>query len=224
MTHTGHKEGGISVIYRYIAIEGVIGVGKTSLAKLLAERMEGRLVLEKPEENPFLEDFYRDQNRFAFQTQIFFLLSRYQQQVDFPQQDLFHPVIISDYLFAKDKIFAHINLSEHELLLYDRILELMEPRIPKPDLVIYLQSNTDRLMKNIRIRSRSYEKPMSEEYIRTLNEAYNHFFFHYNDTPLLVVNATRIDFVNNKKDFEDLIDIILRPITGISYYNPESVS
>jgi len=217
-----YQEDDFSVIYQYIAIEGVIGVGKTSLAKLLAERMGGRLVLEKPEDNPFLEDFYRDQTRFAFQTQIFFLLSRYQQQKEFPQQDLFHPVVVSDYLFAKDKIFAHINLSEDELLLYDRILELMEPHIPKPGLVIYLQSSTERLMKNIRIRSRSYEKPMSEEYIRTLNEAYNHFFFHYNESPLLVVNGTRIDFVNNPKDLEDLIGIIMSPITGIRYYNPET--
>ena len=209
------------MIYRYIAIEGVIGVGKTSLAHLFAERLSGKLVLEKPEDNPFLEEFYRDPVRYAFQTQIFFLLSRYQQQKEFPQQDLFHPVIVSDYLFAKDKIFAHINLSERELVLYDRIVELMEPYIPKPDLVIYLQSSTDRLMKNIKIRARSYEKPMSEEYIRTLNEAYNHFFFHYHDTPLLIVNSSKIDFVNNSKDLENLIDIIMRPITGISYYNPE---
>jgi deoxyguanosine kinase len=211
------------MIYKYIAIEGVIGVGKTSLATLLSERLNGQLVLEKPEDNPFLPDFYRDPARFAFQTQIFFLLSRYQQQKEFPQLDLFHSVIISDYLFAKDKIFAHINLSENELLLYDRIVELMESMIPKPDLVIYLQSNTDRLMKNIRIRSRSYEKPMSEEYIRTLNEAYNHFFFHYHDTPLLVVNSSRIDFVNNQSDLENLLDMIKQPIAGITYYNPESI-
>ncbi len=208
--------------YRYIAIEGVIGVGKTSLAHLLAERLNGRLVMEKPEENPFLEDFYRNSAAYAFQTQIFFLLSRYKQQKEFPQQDLFHPITIADYLFAKDKIFAHINLSENELVLYDHIIELMEPGIPKPDLVIYLQSSTDRLMKNIKIRGRDYEKPMTEEYIRTLNEAYNHFFFNYHETPLLVVNSSRIDFVNKEKDLENLIDVITRPISGISYYNPET--
>lgn len=208
--------------YRYIAIEGVIGVGKTSLAHLLADHLNGRLVLEKPEENPFLEDFYRNPSAYAFQTQIFFLLSRYKQQKEFPQQDLFHPVTIADYLFAKDKIFAHINLSEHELVLYDHIMELMEPSIPHPDLVIYLQSSTDRLMKNIKIRGRDYEKPMTEEYIRTLNEAYNHFFFNYHETPLLVVNSSRIDFVNKKKDLENLIDVVTRPISGISYYNPET--
>ena len=208
--------------YRYIAIEGVIGVGKTSLAHLLAERLNARLVLEKPEENPFLEDFYRNSAAYAFQTQIFFLLSRYKQQKEFPQQDLFHHITIADYLFAKDKIFAHINLSENELVLYDHIIELMEPGIPKPDLVIYLQSSTDRLMKNIKIRGRDYEKPMTEEYIRTLNEAYNHFFFNYHETPLLVVNSSRIDFVNKEKDLENLIDVITRPICGISYYNPET--
>ena len=208
--------------YRYIAIEGVIGVGKTSLAHLFAEHLNGRLVLENPEENPFLEDFYRNPAAYAFQTQIFFLLSRYKQQKEFPQQDLFHPVTIADYLFAKDKIFAHINLSENELVLYDHIIELMEPGIPKPDLVIYLQSSTDRLMKNIKIRGRDYEKPMTEEYIRTLNEAYNHFFFNYHETPLLVVNSSRIDFVNKQKDLENLIDVIARPISGISYYNPET--
>ncbi len=212
----------IPVAYRYIAIEGVIGVGKTSLAHLLAERLNARLVLEKPEDNPFLEDFYRDSAAYAFQTQIFFLLSRYKQQKEFPQQDLFHPITIADYLFAKDKIFAHINLSENELVLYDHIIELMEPGIPKPDLVIYLQSSTDRLMKNIKIRGRDYEKPMTEEYIRTLNEAYNHFFFNYHETPLLVVNSSRIDFVNKEKDLENLIDVITRPISGISYYNPET--
>ncbi len=212
----------IPVAYRYIAIEGVIGVGKTSLTHLLAERLNGREVLENPEENPFLEDFYRDPAAYAFQTQIFFLLSRYKQQKEFPQQDLFHPTTIADYLFAKDKIFAHINLSENELVLYDHIIELMEPGIPKPDLVIYLQSSTDRLMKNIKIRGRDYEKPMTEEYIRTLNEAYNHFFFNYHETPLLVVNSSRIDFVNKEKDLENLIDVITRPISGISYYNPET--
>lgn len=212
----------IPVAYRYIAIEGVIGVGKTSLAHLLADHLNGRLVLEKPEENPFLEDFYRNPSAYAFQTQIFFLLSRYKQQKEFPQQDLFHPVTIADYLFAKDKIFAHINLSENELVLYDHIIELMEPSITRPDLVIYLQSSTDRLMKNIKIRGRDYEKPMTEEYIRTLNEAYNHFFFNYHETPLLVVNSSRIDFVNKQKDLENLIDVITRPISGISYYNPET--
>ncbi|MBU0509443.1 deoxynucleoside kinase, partial [bacterium] len=180
---------------RYIAIEGVIGVGKTSLATLLTERLNGRLVLEKPEENPFLENFYQDPRHYAFQTQLFFLLSRFRQQQEVPEPDLFHPVVIADYLFAKDRIFAYINLSEAEIALYEKVMALLEVRLRKPELVVYLQSSTERLMKNIRMRNRSYERDMSESYIRTLNEAYNHFFFHYDETPLLIVNATAIDYV-----------------------------
>ncbi|MBU1708058.1 deoxynucleoside kinase [bacterium] len=205
---------------RYLTIEGVIGVGKTSLAEILTNRLQGQIVLERPEENPFLEDFYVDPKRFAFQTQLFFLLSRYRQQQELPEPDFFHPVLIADYLFAKDKIFAYINLSEAELLLYERVMEILEPRIRKPDLVIYLQSSTERLMKNIRLRSRPYERSMSEEYIRTLNEAYNQFFFNYNNTPLLIVNATRIDFVKNEEHLEALVEEILRERAGTSFYNP----
>jgi deoxyguanosine kinase len=205
---------------RYFVIEGVIGVGKTSLAEILANRMQGRLVLEHPEENPFLESFYADPTRYAFQTQLFFLLSRYRQQQELPQPDFFHPILIADYLFAKDKIFAYINLSEGELLLYERVLEILEPRIRKPDLVIYLQSSTERLMRNIRLRSRPYEGPISEVYIRTLNEAYNHFFSHYKETPLLIVNATHLDFVRNEDDLEALVSEILRDHSGTTLYNP----
>ncbi len=205
---------------RYFVIEGVIGVGKTSLAEILANRMQGRLVLEHPEENPFLENFYADPTRYAFQTQLFFLLSRYRQQQELPQPDFFHPILIADYLFAKDKIFAYINLSEVELLLYEKVLEILEPRIRKPDLVIYLQSSTERLMRNIRLRSRPYERPISEVYIRTLNEAYNHFFSHYKDTPLLIVNATHLDFVRNEDDLEALVSEILRDHSGTTLYNP----
>ncbi len=205
---------------RYLSIEGVIGVGKTTLAEILTNRLQGQVVLERPEENPFLEDFYVDPKRFAFQTQIFFLLSRYRQQQELPEPDFFHPVLIADYLFAKDKIFAYINLSETELLLYERVMEILEPRIRKPDLVIYLQSSSERLMKNIRLRSRPYERSMSEEYIRTLNEAYNQFFFNYKDTPLLIVNATRIDFVKNEEHLKALVEEIMRERTGTSFYNP----
>ncbi|MFH1010671.1 MAG: deoxynucleoside kinase [bacterium] len=205
---------------RYIVIEGVIGVGKTSLAQLLTERLHGRLVLERPEENPFLESFYLDPRRYAFQTQLFFLLSRYRQQQELPQPDFFHPILVADYLFAKDKIFAYITLSEVELLLYERVWEILEPRIRKPDLVIYLQSSTERLMQNIRLRNRPYESPISKEYIRTLNEAYNQFFLHYNDTSLLIVNATRLDFVKSREDLESLTREITRERTGKTFYNP----
>jgi len=205
---------------QYIVIEGVIGVGKTSLAKLLAEEMDARVVLEEVEENPFLPDFYRQPERYAFQTQIFFLLSRYRQQQEFPQQDLFHRKMISDYLFDKDKIFAYINLSEKELSLYERLWTLLRRDIPRPDLVIYLQANTETLMHRIRERGRPFEKSMSPEYIQRLNEAYSYFFFHYTDSPLLVVNTAKIDFVHNPEDLQDLLQQIRKPHTGTKYYVP----
>jgi deoxyadenosine/deoxycytidine kinase len=205
---------------RYIAIEGVIGVGKTSLAQLLSEKLNGRLVLEKPEDNPFLDMFYKDPRHYAFQTQIFFLLSRFKQQQELPEPDFFHRLLVADYLFAKDRIFAYINLSEAEIALYEKVMALMEVRIKKPDLVVYLQSSTERLLRNIRQRNRPYEKEISEDYLRTLNEAYNHFFFHYDETPLLIVNATAIDYVGNADHLMTLIAEIRREETGTRYYNP----
>jgi len=208
----------------YIAIEGVIGVGKTSLALILADRLNGRLILEQPEENPFLEDFYEDPRRFAFQTQLFFLLNRYRQQQEFGQLDLFHQIVVSDYLFAKDRIFACLNLERRELVLYEKIMALLERGIPRPDLVIYLQSSTERLMANIRRRGRSYEKKIDESYLRALNEEYNRFFLRYDEAPVLVVNATEIDFVNNPEEREDLVRRILRPHSGIEFYTPQTTS
>jgi deoxyadenosine/deoxycytidine kinase len=206
---------------RYIAVEGVIGVGKTTLAQMLCERLRARVVLEKFEENPFLEKFYKDPDRYAFQTQIFFLLSRYRQQQELFQADLFQKVIVSDYMFEKDKIFAYLNLQDDELRLYETLVSQLEKNIPTPDLVVYLQSSVERLMANIRNRARSIEEPISEEYIRNLNEAYNYFFFRYKAAPLLIVNATQIDFVNNRKDFEELLAQIVRPQrSAVEYYNP----
>ncbi len=208
---------------RHIAIEGVIGAGKTTLATMLAERLNARLVLERFEENPFLAKFYEDTEHYAFQTQIFFLLSRYKQQQELFQADLFHNFVLSDYIFDKDKIFAYLTLQDDELKLYEAVLGAIEKNIPVPDLVVYLQSSVDRLMTNIRSRGRRYEENMSEEYIRDLNEAYNYFFFRYKSSPLLIVKATEIDFVNNEKDFEDLLEQILRPNRApIEYYNPMS--
>jgi len=205
---------------RYICIEGVIGAGKTSLTRMLCERLDAKAIYEKPEENPFLADFYRDPRRYAFQVQLFFLLSRYRQQQENVQSDLFHETAVSDYLFAKDRIFAHLNLEDRELFLYDKIASLLEQDIVKPDLVVYLQSSVERLMANIHKRSRIYEKEMSEEYIFSLNESYNRFFFHYQETPLLVVNSVTIDFVHNKDDFEELVRQIMRPHAGIEYFSP----
>lgn len=206
---------------RHIAIEGVIGAGKTTLAKKLAERLSARLVLERFDENPFLAKFYEDQDHYAFQTQIFFLLSRYKQQQELFQADLFHNFVLTDYIFDKDKIFAYLTLQDDELKLYEAVLGAIEKNIPVPDLVVYLQSSVDRLMTNIKHRARRYEENMSEEYIRELNEAYNYFFFRYKSSPLLIVKATEIDFVNNEKDFEDLLQQILRPNRApVEYYSP----
>ena len=208
---------------RHIAIEGVIGAGKTTLANMLSERLRARLVLERFEENPFLAKFYEDPDHYAFQTQIFFLLSRYKQQQELFQADLFHNYVLSDYIFDKDKIFAYLTLQDEELKLYEAVLSAIEKSIPVPDLVVYLQSSVDRLMTNIRSRGRRYEENMSEDYIRDLNEAYNYFFFRYKASPLLIVKATDIDFVNNEKDFQDLLEQILRPNRApIEYYNPMS--
>lgn len=208
---------------RYIAVEGVIGAGKTSLSRMVSERLNARLVLEQFEENPFLERFYEDAEHYAFQTQIFFLLSRYRQQQDLFQADLFHNALVTDYIFDKDKIFAYLNLQDDELRLYETLVSSIEKNIPTPDLVVYLQSSVERLMSNIRARGRKYEENISEEYIKDLNEAYNYFFFRYKNAPLLIVNSTEIDFVNNKEDFEQLYKEILRPNRApVEYYNPHS--
>ncbi|MBN2102782.1 deoxynucleoside kinase [bacterium] len=213
----------MSKIY-YIAIEGVIGVGKTSLARLLGEKMNASLLMEQPEENPYLDDFYSNPQRYSFQVQLFFLISRYRQLLHLPQQDLFHPYLIADYMFAKDKIFAYMNLERRDLILYERVVKLLEQELPKPDLVIYLQSSTERLTTNIKKRNRKYERNISTEYIRQLNEAYNQFFFRYDATPLLVINTSEIDFVNNESDLEDLHHQILHPPTGTKYYVPRTLS
>jgi len=212
---------GAGLSHQYIAIEGVIGAGKTSLARKMADHFGGKLLLEKYEENPFLKDFYKNPRQFAFPTQLFFLLSRYRQQQEIPQRELFHDLLITDYIFAKDRIFATLNLEDRELFLYDKVAVMLERDVSRPDLVIYLQSSTTRLMANIRKRNRDFEKEMTEEYIRALNEAYNQFFFNYTDSRLLIVNSTDIDFVNREEDFEELVQQIARPISGTQYYSPK---
>ncbi|HEX9658354.1 MAG TPA: deoxynucleoside kinase [Bacteroidota bacterium] len=206
---------------RYIAIEGVIGAGKTTLATMLGETLGGNVVLEQFAENPFLKDFYHDPERYAFQTQIFFLLTRYKQQRQLFQADLFHRFLVTDYIFEKDKIFAYLNLENEELRLYETLVSNIEHNIPTPDLVVYLQSSVPRLMEHIKDRARAFEADMSESYIRDLNEAYNYFFFRYKTTPLLIVNTTELDFVNNGEHYEDLVRAILRPNrAAVEYYNP----
>ena len=204
----------------YVAIEGCIGVGKTSLAKLLTERLEAKLILEKFEDNPFLPDFYKNPERYAFQTQLFFLLSRYRQQIDLQQTDLFYKCIVSDYIFTKDRLFATLNLSEKEISLYDNVASLLEKNITFPNLVIFLQSDTERLMENIRKRGRNYEKQMDWKYIDSLNQVYNEYFFRYDKSPLMIINTNDIDFVNNKDDLEEVLNFIRKPIQGVKYYNP----
>lgn len=207
---------------RYIVIDGPIGVGKTSLATLLAPELNARLIFERAEENPFLTDFYHDPARFRFQTQIFFLMSRFAQQEEFSQHDLFNQVTISDYLFAKDRIFAYLNLNDHELSLYEQIYKMIEPKVVRPDLVIYLQADTETILRRIKQRARPFEKDVSRDYIEAVTEAYSHYFFRYTETPLLVINTSDIDFVHNPQDLDDLIRQILSMRQGTLYYVPRS--
>ena len=204
----------------HIAVEGTIGVGKTSLAKILGERLEAKLILEEFEENPFLVDFYKDAERFAFQTQLFFLLSRYRQQQELQQTDLFTKALISDYMFIKDRLFAALNLSDKEMGLYNSVARILEKNVSSPDMVIFLQSDTDRLMLNIKKRGREYEKSIDWKYIDALNQIYNEFFFRYDKSPLLIINTNDIDFVYNKNDLEEIIEFIRTPGEGTRYFNP----
>jgi len=207
---------------RYIVIEGVLGVGKTTLCEFLAKELKARLILEALDANPFLDKFYKDIRSYAFQTQIFFLLNRYRQQQEIAQGDLFKRNLVCDYLFAKDKIFAYLNLEENELSLYERLGSLLQDNILKPDLVIYLQAATEVLHKRILARGRSYEKNMDLQYLERVNQAYNYYFFHYQDTPLLVVNTNDIDFVKNPEDMRLLVDQIHNMDKGTHYYTPIS--
>lgn len=205
---------------RYIAVEGPIGVGKTTLARILAERLEGRLVLEQADENPFLPGFYADWHKHAFQAQVFFLLSRFQQQQALFQQDLFSRSTVADYLFAKDGIFAALTLVPDELALYQRVYDLLRPRVVRPDLVIYLQARVEVLAARIKRRARDYERGMDTGYLEALAKAYNDFFFHYEDTPLLVVNTSDIDLEGNPEDLEALLAIVRKHRKGTQHYVP----
>lgn len=208
---------------RYIVVEGPIGVGKTSLTNILSERFKARKVMEIVEENPFLSSFYADRAKFAFQTQMFFLLSRFKQQQELFQQDLFNSVTVSDYLFAKDRIFACLTLDKNELGLYDRVYEALGTRVAKPDLVIYLQARLDVLLARIKKRGREFERKFDAGYLEELVRTYNDFFFHYNDTPLLVINTSDIDFVNNPDDLENLLSVIRKTRHGTHHYLPVSL-
>jgi deoxyadenosine/deoxycytidine kinase len=204
---------------RHVAIDGPIGVGKTSLVELLARRFRGTKILEDVD-NPFLGDFYKKKKGAAFQTQLFFLLSRYQQQQEIAQIDLFTNLVVADYHFPKDKIFACINLDDSELLIYDRLYTLLSESVRKPDLVIFLQGSIETCLKRIKKKTRTLEKAVTPEYLAQLIEAYNYYFYHYDETPLLVVDTNEIDFVNRPGDFEDLVGQIHKAKKGVQYYVP----
>lgn len=205
---------------RYIVVEGPIGVGKTTLARLLAEEWQARTVLEQVDDNPFLRRFYDEPDTYAFQAQMFFLLTRFRQQQELAQQELFRQSLVADYLFAKDHIFAQLNLDADELALYRQLFHMLGARIPKPDLVVYLQARPDVLMARLRKRSRDYERHVTPEYVRRIAEAYKDFFFHYEDTPLLVVNSSEIDFVAHSEETADLIREIREMGQGVQHYIP----
>jgi len=204
----------------YIVVEGPLGVGKSSPSKLLAERINGETILEDTEENPFLTKFYKDPKRFAFQAQLFFTLRRFQKQEEINQIDLFKRIVVSDFLFDKDRIFARYNLDDKEFYLYEQLFNLLKLRTLKPDLVIFLQAKTDVLKERIEKRKRNYEKSINIKYLDKINKAFNDFFFHYNETPLLVINASEIDFVNVPSDLDNLISEISKMEKGTKYYVP----
>ena len=204
----------------YIVVEGPLGVGKTSLAQLLAERIQAKAILEETEGNPFLTNFYGDPRRYAFQTQIYFLLRRFQKQEEINQIDLFKRTVVSDFLFDKDRIFARINLDDGEFSLYEQVFQLLKATVIKPDLVIFLQARADILRERLRKRDREYEKSITRGYLEQVNQAFNEFFFHYTETPLLVINASDIDFVNVPSDLDELVLEIERMKKGTKYYVP----
>jgi deoxyadenosine/deoxycytidine kinase len=207
--------------FRHIAVDGPIGVGKTSLVQLLADRFEGVMVLEDIT-NPFLPAFYEGRAGAAFQVQIYFLLSRYQQQREIKQMNLFQRLVLADYTYPKDRIFAYLNLDDTDLRVYEKLYPVLEQDVPTPDLVIYMQASVPVLLERIDRRGRDFERTIDPDYLVRLSEAYSYYFFHYRETPLLVVNTDEIDFVNNAADLEALIDQIVRCRHGTQVYVPIS--
>jgi deoxyadenosine/deoxycytidine kinase len=204
----------------YIAIEGPIGVGKTSLAQALGLRLGARIVLEDTDSNPFIARFYQDPEKYAFPVQLYFLLTRYNQQRQLAQQDLFAQATVTDYLLAKDRIFARLNLDPDELVLYEGVYRLLDGQLAKPDLVVYLRARVEVLAERLRKRNRTFERHIGIEYLERVSAAYRDFFFYYDETPLLVVDCTEIDFVADPGDLEDLLREIDRTGAGSHYYVP----
>ena len=206
--------------HRYIVVEGPIGVGKSSLTTILSQRFGARRVMEVVEENPFLANFYEDRQKWAFQTQMFFLLSRFKQQQELFQQDLFKQFTVSDYLFAKDRIFASITLDQNELSLYERIYQHLGPQVMKPDLVVYLQARQEILLGRIKKRGREFERRFDADYLAELSRTYNDFFHRYEETPLLIVNTSEVDYSENEADLDDLIKQMGQVKAGQHYFQP----
>ncbi len=207
---------------RFLAIDGVIGAGKTSLARILSEKLGSNLVLEQFEENPFLANFYKNPEAYAFQTQLFFLLSRIRQFQDaFVQNDLFRHTVVSDYTFEKDRIFALQNLSESELSMYDSVSGILSKGLPTPDLIVYLQASVSTLLERIEERGRSMEKDIDEKYLGELLERYDHHFWHYTKAPVLIINTNKIDFVHNEKHLEMVLNAISAAPSQTTYFAPE---
>jgi deoxyadenosine/deoxycytidine kinase len=204
----------------YIAIEGPIGVGKTSLAQALGLRIGARIVLEDTDSNPFIARFYQDPEKYAFPVQLYFLLTRYNQQRQLAQQDLFAQATVSDYLLAKDRIFARLNLDPDELVLYEGVYRLLDGQLARPDLVVYIRARVEVLAERLRKRNRTFERHISMEYLERVSAAYRDFFFYYDETPLLVVDSSEIDFVDDPGDLEDLLREIDRTVMGSHYYVP----
>ena len=205
---------------RHIAIEGPLGIGKTTLTQRLADSFNAETVLEEPDENPFLERFYQDRDKNALPTQLYFLFQRIQQLEELRQGDIFQKVHISDFMIDKDPLFARVNLDDDEYRLYERVYKSVIIDLPKPDLVIYLQAPTKTLYTRIKKRGNQIERFISSSYLNQLNEAYAQFFHYYNDTPLLIVNTARINLAHNDADYQNLLTYIAQPHSGRHYYNP----
>jgi deoxyguanosine kinase len=204
----------------FIAVEGPIGAGKTTLARKLAATFNYQMLLENVEDNPFLERFYQNQKNAALATQLFFLFQRSQQIQDLRQGDIFEPVRVSDFLIDKDRLFARLNLDEDEYALYDKVYQQLTIDAPKPDLVIYLQAPANVLTSRIQSRGVAFEQGISASYLESINEAYSEFFLYYDDAPLLIVNAAGIDFANRQEDYAQLVDYLLNIRNGRHYFNP----
>ncbi len=207
--------------YSYIAIDGLIGTGKTHLTKLLAKKLNAVSIFEEYANNPFLEQFYSNPQQFALPTQLFFLMNRYQQLKNISQTDLFKAFYVSDYTLEKNNIFASVTLNEEELTLYHKIKNLLKKDVPHPDLIVFLQAEIPFLLERIHKRGIIYEKGITEQYLKLLKNAYNQYFFHIADTPVIVINVTELDFAEESYDFLWFVDELHRSHYGLRYFNPQ---